>query len=156
MKRVLVAIAIGLLLSVIGLTINSVVANAATDVQCKSASDTHSWGFWPAEQFVTDHTYWCYGIDSSGVRVITSKTTTVTESVNSFGSICEGTGTSHWQIASGTNYREWTDEGNFKCSTNIPGYFIYPQDKMTIWVDAEGQYCGPDYCPCKTNNNCGK
>ena len=157
MRKILVAVGIGLVLSALFITFNVVMAHSATNVNCKTASDTHNFGsFWPGDQYVTDHTNWCYGINSNNVRVITSISHTVTGHGDQVGGLCEFTGQKHWQIASGTNYREWQDEATFKCETNIPNVYVYRTDDMQLWVDAEGQYCGPDYCPCSKDNSCGK
>jgi hypothetical protein len=157
MKKAAKAILIGLLLSGIGLTINSTIARSATNVNCKSASDTHNFGsFYPGDQYVTDHTYWCWGINSNNVRVITYRTDSVTAAGDQVGGLCDPGPPQNYLVGSGTNYREWTDEVVFKCATNIVGVFVTRDDKMTIWVDAEGQYCGPDNCPCAAKGTCGK
>lgn len=165
MKRILVAIMIGVLLSVGIIMFNSAVANSAINVVCKSHSMTHQWGFWPATQYVTDHTNWCYGLKpvvgqpNTYTKVITSISHTVTQSVPQVGGLCNTKGTRHWNLTGTLNdtfYIKWEDEGDFLCPTNIPYINITRADKMIIWVNASGKYCGPDYCPCATYNTCSK
>lgn len=141
MRKILVAVAIGLTLGLIIITFNVAVAKAD---DCMSASDTHSWGIWPYEQFVSDHTYFCWGW-KNGSKQITYRTDNVTGSGNVGGGLCSlNPPTQSWIIGKNNFYREWTVEGDFTCPTDIPYVNIYPHDKFDIWINADGTYCGPD------------
>lgn len=139
MRKALVAVGIGLLLGVCFIAFNTAVARAD---DCMSASDTETWGVWPYEQYVTDHTYFCWGWQD-GKKAITYRTDSVTAHGNNTGGLCDATGTKHWLIGENAFYRDWTVEGDFFCPTDIPYVNLHPSDKFNVWVNATGTYCGP-------------
>jgi hypothetical protein len=106
---------------------------ASSDVNC-GVFDSRSWtwGTWPAQQTVTDHTHRCYN-----GSIVTYRATTVTQGVT----LCNADGTQTWRSAggTGTGFVRWDDQGNFDCPFPLTnGIFLDPQHQRTIILEATG------------------
>jgi hypothetical protein len=137
MKKILAAVAIGLVLSILILGINSAAARASNICWTKSAS--HTFGTWDTGfgQTVTDTTEFCANA---------SKTKLVYRATHvGYGTIfCWENSASTYRIAGAadgsTYYVEWVDEVHFTCPTNFPAIFIHPDDKIALLAEYNGGY----------------
>jgi hypothetical protein len=135
MRKALVAVAIGLGLSALFITVNVVQARADT---CVNRSKSYSWGTWPYDQQVIDHTYVCY---KATTGVITYRAT----NVDANSTLCDVTSTYTYRIAGGTGnyYVEWIDGAHFTCPTNLPGIFVHRDDSMGVEFALTGTLPNP-------------
>ncbi len=124
LKRILVAVLIAVGISITMVILNSAVANATV---CNSYSASRSWGTWPYNQTVTDHSYIC-------VDRATAKITYKSTYVDSGSPLCTVDDRYHYTIGGGvgTYYIDWVDGSHMTCPTNIPFIFVHRDDQMAI------------------------
>jgi hypothetical protein len=99
---------------------------------CAAYQSWRSWGTWPYDQQVYDHTYYCVIVGSR----ITSRST----SVSTGGTLCGTESRSNWIVSGGIGY-SWMvvhAEARFSCPTVIPWVTIHPTDWLETSYNAWG------------------
>jgi hypothetical protein len=104
----------------------------AASTGCTAYQSWRSWGTWPYDQQVYDHTYYCVVTGSH----ITSRST----SVSTGGTLCGTESRSNWIVSGGIGY-SWMvvhAEARFSCPTVIPWVTIHPTDWLETSYNAWG------------------
>jgi hypothetical protein len=96
-----------------GMTV-AATTTATAAIWCYSGTVQRTWGTWPYQQVVTDHTYWCGPRGGN----LTYRSTNVTHN----GSLCNGSGDYSFRLSGGVGTPNVTVEAGayFNCPTTIP------------------------------------